>query len=589
MKQFYILSVILFGGLLVSCNKILDTERPDIMESEEIQVSLTYTLDTSVGQDMTKTTHSDIFREFYNKITSADLVASDYSITLTEVNTGVKYVFVGSWASHHLVTIRTGKYRVTGTSTATGGNLQEKCSLYFDDEVSISSSATTVVLPAKYDCFLLVFNQTGVATLQNIDGDKTEDFFDFGTSYKYAFVNSALYSETNKDTAHIFGKYTDTEYFKVFTGNLVFEKGKYYIYNSIAGGFNLPEMEDGESTYDTTTTANLSAGGTANCYIVPSAGHYYFNASVKGNSSQSVGTIASAEVLWETFNTDQTPSVGDLISNISVENGIVSFDASENTGNALIAVKDSEGTILWSWHIWRTDYNPENDYDVYAGHDNIKVMDRNLGALSSNPGIESFGLIYEWGRKDPFMGSSSLNGFTAFASTSSQDQVTSSTEYGTVEYAIQHPTTYIIATTQGGDWLQTSIDDAWSSEKSIYDPCPSGWRIPDGGPDGLWNGFDIANRTNWEFDATKGGMTFGAGFGTPDVWMPAQGYHGDSSTYSSGWWRLGVEGRYWTTYTMENKYSDFFSFSSTGSSPYSISGWSTHNSRANGIAVRCCK
>ena len=32
------------------------------------------------------------------------------------------------------------------------------------------------------------------------------------------------------------------------------------------------------------------------------------------------------------------------------------------------------------------------------------------------------------------------------------------------------------------DWLYTSHDDnLWSSEqKSIYDPCPRGWRIPDG-------------------------------------------------------------------------------------------------------------
>lgn len=586
MKKYTILSVILFGCLLVSCNKILDTEQPDIMESEEIQVSLTYTLDTSVGQDMTKTTNSDIFKEFYNKITSANLVASDYNITLTEVNTGVKYVFVGSWASHHLVTIRTGKYRVTGTSTATGGNLQEKCSLYFDDEVSISSSATTVVLPAKYDCFLLVFNQTGVATLQNIDGDKTEDFFDFGTSYKYAFVNSALYSETNKDTAHIFGKYTDSEYFKVFTGNLVFEKGKYYIYNSIAGGFNLPEMEDGDSTYDTTTTANLSAGGTANCYIVPSAGHYYFNASVKGNSSQSVGTIANAEVLWETFNTDQAPSVGDLINNISVENGIVSFDASEKTGNALIAVKDSEGTILWSWHIWLTDYNPESDYDIYVGHENTKVMDRNLGALSSSPGLLSFGLAYEWGRKDPFMASSSLISFSAFAATHVQDQVTTSSEYGTIEYAIQHPMTYIAAPTQGDDWLYTSDNNAWSSQKTIYDPCPPGWKVPDGGASGLWNGFVTEDHSTWSFDSTNGGMRFGDEYGTQDIWMPAQGYHTD---FSTSWWQLGIEGRYWTTCTIEDKYSDFFCVKTETTIPYTVSDWSIHNSRANGAVVRCCK
>ena len=63
--------------------------------------------------------------------------------------------------------------------------------------------------------------------------------------------------------------------------------------------------------------ADLSANGTANSYIVSKSGTYKFS-TVKGNSSESVGVVSSAEVLWETFGTDVTPKVGDLVKNVKL-------------------------------------------------------------------------------------------------------------------------------------------------------------------------------------------------------------------------------------------------------------------------------
>ena len=57
-----------------------------------------------------------------------------------------------------------------------------------------------------------------------------------------------------------------------------------------------------------TSTLSLSDKGTANSYIVSQKGSYKFN-TVKGNSSESVGVVASAEVLWVSFGTDVTPNV----------------------------------------------------------------------------------------------------------------------------------------------------------------------------------------------------------------------------------------------------------------------------------------
>ena len=70
---------------------------------------------------------------------------------------------------------------------------------------------------------------------------------------------------------------------------------------------------------------DLSKNGTANSYIVSSAGSYKFTPT-KGNSIESVGTIASVETLWETFGTDVTPNVGDLVKNVKYADGAISFE-----------------------------------------------------------------------------------------------------------------------------------------------------------------------------------------------------------------------------------------------------------------------
>ncbi len=72
---------------------------------------------------------------------------------------------------------------------------------------------------------------------------------------------------------------------------------------------------------------DLSVSGTANCYIVSAPGSYMFKA-VKGNSDTSVGTVAKAEVLWESYGTDATPSVGSLVAKVAVPEanpGVITF------------------------------------------------------------------------------------------------------------------------------------------------------------------------------------------------------------------------------------------------------------------------
>lgn len=143
--------------------------------------------------------------------------------------------------------------------------------------------------------------------------------------------------------------------------------------------------------------------------------------------------IARVGIIWQTKdcigdNTDGTlvqlgENTGDIHQKIYVR--------TQKQGNALIGAYNSKGDILWSWHIWVADHEPDNlgravtyytyDWDnngIYPEKPRIQgyaVMSCNLGALAENQkglgtGLhrypdemtQAFGMLYQWGRKDPF-------------------------------------------------------------------------------------------------------------------------------------------------------------------------------------------
>lgn len=184
-------------------------------------------------------------------------------------------------------------------------------------------------------------------------------------------------------------------------------------------------------------------------------------------------------------------------------------DAYGKTTNILVGLRKKDKTdCLWSWHLWVTPYNPDECFSMtwhdgkysyavsggevhryedassnglWAGIYKDKfIMDRNLGAGSSKSsgGYDTFGLYYQYGRKDPFL------------RTKSHRTTSGGTTY--VYQTVYTPTVYY---TQGSDnvnnwvheadkrltdgkiWNDNSLD-ASSSGKSIFDPCPPGWQIP---------------------------------------------------------------------------------------------------------------
>ncbi len=287
------------------------------------------------------------------------------------------------------------------------------------------------------------------------------------------------------------------------------------------GGDGSGEVEGDGKTY-----TDLSAAGTANCYLVQTSGDYRFKA-VAGNSDMNVGNVKSVEVLWESFGTDVMPNVGDLIASVSYKDGYIRFSTPEAfaDGNAVIAAKNSKGVILWSWHIWCAEEGwQEHVYYNDAG----TMMDRNLGATSATPGdVGALGLMYQWGRKDPFLGSSSISTSVEALSTLTWPSAASN---GALYLTETNPTTFYKS--------YYAEPGSWATEKTIYDPCPEGYRVPDGGIDGVWAqaGFSTAS-SEW----VNGGILFQNN--DLSIWYPGSGQRDD---FTGSFSHTGSVARYWS-------------------------------------------
>ncbi len=377
-------------------------------------------------------------------------------------------------------------------------------------------------------------------------------------------IDGSHFEDSNPADDVLNAELQDVELGEIYYVRPYLYSGDELVYGSVS---SLPPMGD-----------ISAAGGSANCYIVSKSGSYCFPA-VKGNSNTPVGSVQSVEVLWESFGTSVTPKVGDLVESVSYVDGSIIFQTSSTfrEGNAVIAAKDASGKILWSWHIWLTDAPGECVYANNAG----TMMDRNLGATSATPGdAGALGLLYQWGRKDPFLGSSSISGGVGAKSTISwPSPVSSSSSRGTIGYAVEHPTAFITRNDSNQDWYYTgssSTDDTrWQSEKTIYDPCPAGWRVPDGGGNGVWEkaGFD-----DQSYDSSNEGMLFGSGISSPATWYPASGcrFSIDGSLVGDG-----HDGHYWSV-TPNGYDANLLYFGGNG---YVYP--SSRTERTSGQSVRC--
>ena len=385
--------------------------------------------------------------------------------------------------------------------------------------------------------------------------------------------------------------------------------------SSSRSGSIVLEYEDAEPVTVTvtqnalgSTVTSLGVEESANCYIVTKPGVYRMPA-VKGNDKNQKVAAASVEVLWET-RSDADVKVGDIVNHTGYDNGNIYFNVKGKTsttvpeGNALIAAKDASGNILWSWHIWVTSVMP-TDHQYKNGAGTMMVCDLGAAYVESDRYRWSSGLYYQYGRKDPFWGdrSCTLNGW---------NKVRRNATTGTESYAAAHPTTFIYNSTH---WLHNGDVRLWWRTKSISDPCPPGYVVPDGGQYGVWavasgstsKVSDIESRSLVIFNGSGADLEFRS---AGECWYRPNGYinylgsflpkfhiadypnytTSTSSYYWSGTWYSDSDGRnhvYRYSIGIREKKNSVTS-TSTGIK-YSASPNSSTDNLCEGYFVRCMK
>lgn len=323
---------------------------------------------------------------------------------------------------------------------------------------------------------------------------------------------------------------------------------------------------------------------------------YLINENVIGEKKQ----IAKVKVLWQS---KDNATSGNLVMGYAISNedhsnlvNVTGADDMNNArihikvpstkgGNAVIAAYNSRDTIVWSWHLWITDYVPQiitdkityeqaqqltrngsvHQYPTAAFTDENGVyakkvlMDRHLCATAGGLPDENatmidyskrIGYLYYWGRKDPFFGlvDGTTNELNILYDGDGYPISIPKTAYGlitkvngnTMEYTIQNPLNIITGAVSWHDNNEQAgaYRYLYADSKTLYDPCPAGWKISnktifDGfsTDKGYWYDSDGVFRQKGS-DHAKGGRLYNltGGTGVPPsmtihntTWVPKTG------------------------------------------------------------------
>jgi hypothetical protein len=318
------------------------------------------------------------------------------------------------------------------------------------------------------------------------------------------------------------GLYNTT--YRVYLGNnntSDFNVNRNYSY-TYSINLNYDQYLNGDSGTDARVSVSIIGAAiqsTSNCYMVKPGGNIIGIPISRANED---GTIRLSNLsngwtsgfLWtdNSYGFSTNGPVAKVKSDYANKRIIVVTGNTE--GNAIVYVKDASGNIAWSWHIWVTNYDPNTTYEYFNGY---TWMDRHLGAFatatstSDNTYSKCGGLYYQWGRKDPFPKSNTIDNYgvpiygfsipdyskdnltiidTNTSYLKEADASTAPISYANqLFYSVRHPLLYFI--NWGGSkgiispsYTSNGGMSSWSGEfgesKSVYDPCPVGWRIPSG-------------------------------------------------------------------------------------------------------------
>ena len=306
--------------------------------------------------------------------------------------------------------------------------------------------------------------------------------------------------------------------------------------------------------------------------------------------------VAKAELLWQDAQGLIT-AVGIIGDYLTLT---VGKDAATQEGNAVIAAKDADDNIVWSWHIWVTKetFADASLTTVATGSHNYSVTPVNLGWVpTGGDGKQGYAPYYQWGRKDPFKGTGAPADLTVYDidGTAIAGMTYTASTTATIGDNIKNPTTYFRNSSTSGpcntqynnmwDAQQTGTSDniTTATKKTVYDPCPAGFCVPTGNlyyfignssyramGTGTW---DTTNKgATWDNNVVANSITGDA------LFFPASGYRYNSNGTLN---YVGSNGYYWSAspYNGDGKNGHHLYFDS-------VYWFWSYGSRARGFPVR---
>ena len=336
-----------------------------------------------------------------------------------------------------------------------------------------------------------------------------------------------------------------------------------------AGDYKLPlvygnAIKDGADN----TTAYKPGGTTGDTYCANFVNHNGEAITAPWIKDNGI-TVESAELLWQ--------DAEDLVTAVDISGDYLTLtvgkDATGQEGNAVVAAKDADGNIVWSWHIWVTKqtFAATDLTTVTTGSHNYTVTPVNLGWVSTSAdGKQGYSTFYQWGRKDAFKGTGAptddnvynINGTTVTGLT----YISNNT--ATIADNIKNPTTFYNVSSSSKpstakyfnlwDAQQTGADNiTTATKKTVYDPSPAGFCVPTGNlyyyfGDGSMRSIGPSSSSSWV--STNKGATWNLNITGNALFFPASGYRYSDAGILGG---VGSTGYYWSASVGSNTYYDY--------------------------------
>lgn len=321
-------------------------------------------------------------------------------------------------------------------------------------------------------------------------------------SYKYSFNINSIGDADSDSRVTDWGvvKFTDTEKYPLSNSYILNPNPTEGQWRRFQIPLEKANIFWGDQGYENNSNNRLDQGGGWECFILAS----------------------DFAVTDDNFKIESlTGTKDDKYFEVSVISGV--------KGNVIVAAGKGNGQVSWSWHLWITDYDPYGAFDLtsvqgeyiyrvpegavhrYAdkktgtfwtkgSNSDVFIMDRNLGAYSdkySVAGVSDYqGFIYyQYGRKDPFFVSKNY-AYPENVKAIRVEYDDVNVDGTTMAYSVRNPLHYINAD-GGGSWVysiynptdgnekniiwndpMTATGKANVGEKSMFDPCPPGYRLP---------------------------------------------------------------------------------------------------------------